>query len=532
MRDGEFADGTQVLRAKADMAAGRHARIPQRAIDLWLVGKSQVHECDPVFDYLKDNGLLGPAEYRRRYTLAIDAREFRLARWLGRSIDAHHVDTAANWMAAQSDPQRFLARHQRGHHDATHRAQLAYAATRLAYRDPMAALAHWEAVEPHYAFDPEQRHEVRRHIALWAARDRLPEGYRLLAALPDAVQDDEVLRWRARASLREQRWQRLLSDIAAMTVAERAREEWRYWDAVALRQTGQEASANAALEILSTERSYYGFLAADELGKPYVLEHEPLAANDPALAQVASKPGIERARELFLVGLEGRGRSEWDAAIRGMTRDEKTQAAILADRWGWHSRAIAVASSLGAYDDLAIRYPLPWQDLFETSSTAASIDPTWAYGVARSESLFMRDVRSSAGAIGLMQLMPTTGKRVAKQLQLPYAGLATLTDPAANIRLGTSYLGQMAERFGGHRVLATAAYNAGPHRVDQWLPESGPADARAWIENIPFNETRSYVKRVLTAQTIFHWRMTGHARRLSDELPLITAAPDLRLASR
>ena len=136
----------------------------------------------------------------------------------------------------------------------------------------------------------------------------------------------------------------------------------------------------------------------------------------------------------------------------------------------------------------------------------------------------MRDVRSSAGAIGLMQLMPATGKEVAAAISLPYSGIDTLTNPQSNIRLGTTYLGQMAERYGGNRVLATAAYNAGPHRVDNWLPESGTQDARIWIENIPFNETRKYVRRVLAAETIFHWRMTGEIRRLSSELPQVDSA--------
>ena len=130
----------------------------------------------------------------------------------------------------------------------------------------------------------------------------------------------------------------------------------------------------------------------------------------------------------------------------------------------------------------------------------------------------MRDVRSRAGAVGLMQLMPATGRQVAREIQLPYAGLTTLTDPQSNIRLGTTYLGQMVDRFGGNRVLATAAYNAGPHRVDAWLPESDPLDARVWIENIPFNETRRYVRRVLEAETIFHWRLTGQVQRLSEQL--------------
>ena len=208
------------------------------------------------------------------------------------------------------------------------------------------------------------------------------------------------------------------------------------------------------------------------------------------------------------------------------------QAAILADRWGWHSRAIAAVASVGEYDDLSLRYPLAFPEDFKTASRLASIPSTWAYGIARSESLFMRDVRSSAGAVGLMQLMPSTGKRVARSIALPYLGLNTLTTPESNIRLGTTYLGQMAERYGGNRVLATAAYNAGPHRVDEWLPRHAPLDARVWIENIPFNETRSYVRRVLAAETIFHWRLTGQTQRLSPLLQPIPTGTTEQLASR
>jgi len=206
---------------------------------------------------------------------------------------------------------------------------------------------------------------------------------------------------------------------------------------------------------------------------------------------------------------------------------------VLAQRWGWYSRAIATAASAGHYDDLALRYPLPFRQSFEQHASAASIPTTWALGIARSESLFMRDVRSRAGAIGLMQLMPATGRQVAREIKLPYSGLDTLTDPNQNIRLGTSYLGSMIARYDGNHVLATAAYNAGPHRVDRWLPQSSVVDARIWIENIPFNETRKYVRRVLAAETIFHWRLTGETRRLSDGLPQVRPLPaDQQLASR
>jgi soluble lytic murein transglycosylase len=521
------------LALQAELADERLARVDGHALELWLVGHSQVEECDPVFEYLEENARLGPLEYRERYTLAIDAREFMLARWLAKKIDAAHLDEATAWVRAQDDPETFLRSYRKLANTASTREQLAYAAERLTYRDPELASKLWKKAVRLSGFSEEQKLRTARHIALWTARDRLPGAYRRLTRLPTAAQNDEVLRWRARTSLREGNWRNLLRDLAAMTTTERDADQWRYWHGVALQQTGHAEDARSIFETLSRERSYYGFLSADELGVGYALEPSAMAIDEAALDALADHPGLVRARELFLVGQEGRGRSEWDAVVAGLPEAEKQQAAILADRWGWHSRAIATVAKIGAYDDLAIRYPLPYQHHFEMFATAASIATTWAYGIARSESLFMRDVRSNAGAIGLMQLMPATGREVADRLQLPYVGLATLTDPEHNIRLGTSYLGQMAERYGGNLVPATAAYNAGPHRVDSWLPQSAAEDARIWIENIPFNETRKYVKRVFAAQTIFHWRMTGEVRRLSDELRRVSPPPTLtKLASR
>ncbi|HNP65207.1 MAG TPA: transglycosylase SLT domain-containing protein [Woeseiaceae bacterium] len=518
---------------QAEIQAGRFQRVDARALHLWTVGKSQVDECDPVFKYLAGRKRLGVTEYRERYLLAIDARNFSLARWLGKEIDQQHVDTAQRWQQAQVDPEDFLRQHLLTRSNETLREQLTYAAEQLTYRDPVIARDLWSSLTSKHRFSDVQRARTARHIALWTARDNLPGAYRLLRTLPPAARDKEVLRWRARVSLRASRWEDLLQDIAAMPETEREFDEWRYWRSVALQRLGQVLAANAILDSLSKERSYYGFLAADELGRNYALDHASLVADEIRLAPLEARPDLIRARELFFVGQDSRGRSEWDAALRTMSAEDKLQAAVLANRWGWHSRAIAAAASSGEYDDLSIRYPLPYQETFEQFASQARISPTWAYGIARSESLFMHDVRSHAGAIGLMQLMPATGRDVAREIKLPFAGLATLVDPESNIRLGTTYLAQMAERFGGNPVLATAAYNAGPHRVDAWLPDTGSIDARVWIENIPFNETRKYVKRVLAAQAIFHWRMTGKVRRLSDELLMVRAVNDTpQVASR
>jgi len=528
---GQEIEKLDCLALQAEIDAGRHQRVERRALELWLVGKSQVKECDPVFKYLGDRNLLGIVEYQKRFDLAVVERNFTLASWLAKKIDQNHVEVAAAWQQAQSNPEDFLRRKRISADDAIVREQLVYAAERLTYRDPDIAHDLWRKVSRQHNFSEAQKLHADQHIALWTARDNLPDAYKRLLKLPVTAVSDEVLRWRARTSLREHRWKRLQEDISAMSLAERNSEEWRYWSAIAHIESGEALNAIGELESLRLERSYYGFLAADKLGKNYALDDTSLIVDETKLRDLEARAEIVRARELFYVGQEGRGRSEWDSVIRHLPDEEKLQAAILAHRWGWHSRAIAAAATIGEYDDLSIRYPLPYKQSFEAFSTQAKISSTWAYGIARSESLFMRDVRSHAGAIGLMQLMPATGRDVANGIKLPYSGLTTLIDPDSNIRLGTTYLGQMAARYGGNQVLATAAYNAGPHRVDRWLPEDGAMDARIWIENIPFNETRKYVKRVLAAQAIFHWRITGEIRRVTEELPLVHAQTQ-RVASR
>ncbi len=470
------------LALQAELEAGRTARVVNRAIALWTVGESQVDECDPVFQFLSDENLLGTTHYMKRFELAIDAREFIIAQWLGKSIDQRHIDIAAQWISAQRDPESFVRNDKQWSNDAATRDQLVYAIEKVTYIDAELALELWNGISKGKRFAAEQEFRTARHIALWMARDNLPGAYEQLIKLPVAAQNDEVLRWRARSSLRRRHWSNLLADIQSMSDDERNAEQWRYWHGIALQRNNRIPEGAAVLVELATERSYYGFLAADELGLPYKLGSSEFAADEQRVAELAARPELIRARELYRVGLDGRGRSEWDAVIRYLDAPDKMQAAILAHRWGWHSRAIAAAASIGDYDDLSLRYPLPYHETFRQYAEDASISMTWAYGVARSESLFMRDVRSSAGAIGLMQLMPATGKKVAREIKLPYSGLDTLTDPHSNIRLGTTYLGQMSERYGGNQVLATAAYNAGPHRVDAWLPQVGDLDARVWIE--------------------------------------------------
>lgn len=524
----QFFQGMDVSRLdclalQAEIAAGRDKRVVNRGIDMWLVGRNQVDECDPVFDHLRDRGILDTARYQDRFELAIDARQFSLARYLAQSLPADYQHNARRWTAVVNDPVAYLKTHDKSKDGDQYRSRLLYAVQRTAYKQPGVAASLWNDVQGQYRFSKEQQNYMDRHLALWAARHGLTEATAMLRALPVDVVDKEVRRWRARTYLREHKWRALVSTISAMPPEEQIEEVWRYWLARANQQLGDHAAASSIFAELAVERSFYGFLAADHENLAYSFSNKPLIANDTTIDELQNRESLIRAHELFVVGLEGRGRSEWDAAVSMFTADQKLQASILAHNWGWHSRAISTAATIGQYDDLELRYPIPYRQEFEKHANGSNIQHSWALGIARSESLFMRDIRSSAGAIGLMQLMPETARRTARDINLKYAGLVTLTDPDSNIQLGTAYLRKMLERFDNHQVLATAAYNAGPLNVEKWLPEDGDVDALIWIENIPFTETRKYVKRVLATDTIFHWRITGETKRLTPILASVHA---------
>ncbi len=504
------------LALRGRLAVGPDEALAEDAKRYWLSAYSQPKECDPVFEWLGETGAITPPLRHERITLALEAGQISLARYLARPLGQPERDRIERWAKMQSDPDGRLSRPDAFGDSEDDRRLVVYGFGRLVRRDPLRA----EALLPEYVGAPltaTDAASIRDDVALTAARRFLPEGRRLLGA-PVHGEDLLLGQWRVRLALRDLGWEAALDGMAALPAEEREQANWRYWWAVALAETGRAAVAEPQLRRLAAEREYYGFLAADRLGLEYAMRHTPARPDEAMIAALAGRPEIVRARELFLTGLYGRGRLEWSGIVEGLNDAERAQASILAHRWGWHSSAIRTASRYGLQDDLELRFPLPWQDDFRRLSERVKIDPTWAYGVARSESLFMPDVASRAGAIGLMQLMPATGKETARKAGIRYDNRYTLMDPAKNIALGTSYLAEMLARFDNNRVLATAAYNAGPHRVERWLPEGEGMPAAVWIESIPFNETRGYVQRVLAAETVFAWRMTGDPMRLTERM--------------
>ena len=309
---------------------------------------------------------------------------------------------------------------------------------------------------------------------------------------------------------------------------------WRYWRARALTALGRIEEASWAE--IATERDYYGFLAADRIGAPYRIVQDAAGASAERLRRIGSMGGFRRAREFHVLGLRNGFNREWRHLVGRLDGKDLTAAGELALRNGWHFEAIRAAARAGALDRLDLRFPIAWEHEVAAAAREHGIDPAWVLATIRMESAFRPRARSPAGALGLMQIMPATGRRIARVAGVRHRGSRTLLDPRQNIRLGVAYLRRLLDRMDGNPALASASYNAGPHRTDRWLAAGAGLEPELWVEFVPYTETRRYVKRVLEYRIVYQHRLRSRSDRLSALLvPLPPAGgplPELAERSR
>ena len=270
--------------------------------------------------------------------------------------------------------------------------------------------------------------------------------------------------------------------------------------------------------------TYYGYLAADRLNRAYNLNIRPVP-DDPSTQEIlAADPGLIRAHALFDCDMADDAAVEWNAALASVHPAVKTQAALLASRWGWYSEAITTLAQADYWDDVPLRYPQPFQAIIAQASKLAQVPPDWILAIMRQESLFRKDAVSRADARGLMQMQPATATAVARRWHFAIPTRDSLFDPSVAVPLGAAYVHELLDRYGHQLELCLAAYNAGPLSVARWLP-ARPVDADAWIENIPYGETRAYVEHVLEHIVAFAVVRDAAPPRLSALLPPVQNAP-------
>jgi len=481
----------------------------REALRLWTHGKSQPEACDPLFALLEKSGDLTDEVRLRRIDNALEENQLQLARWLAKPLKKSATGHIDAWDVARRDPERYFRQRAKNYPEWAEMA-----ANRLTRKDPDRMLKLLkDRVVPEAV-----REKAILGTALVMVLNRDPAVTPLLQM--DLPPHPVLDLWRIRYFVSQQNWSQVLAAIARLSPEQQGELEWTYWASRALAMTGSSDLALAGFQSVAQSNSWYGFLAADYLGTPYDLNPKSTRPDEATIQRVAARVDVDVARLLFDEGLTVMARRQWDFVLGRLDESEQQAAAILANRWNWYSRSAVTAHQSGLTDDYELRFPLAYEIPLKRAAENHALSLSLLSGLMRSESLFMHDIRSPAGALGLMQVMPRTGRQVAKRLNIRWRGNNTLINPATNIRIGSFYLAEQLKRF-GHPALAAAAYNAGPHRVNQWLPDE-PTPLDVWVAAVPFTETRNYIQRVLSAQVIYEWRYNGAITRLDE-----VAAPQI-----
>ena len=488
---------------------------------IYMVGKSLPDACDPVFDYFYKNKKITPAMIWQRFNLAAEKRNSRLAGYLAKRLPKAQQGWYQWWRNLERNPQATMARLAKEKDSDYLRDMLVFGIIHAAREDTPAAWDLWHSkYKNKFAFSKSQINKVEHAIALRAAWRHEPEAYQYLTSLAENALDTEAREWRVRSALRIQNWSGAIAQINALPEKHKDSLQWRYWLARAYELNGQQDAANEIFRGLAQETDYYGFMSAEKLGIEHAFNNIPVLSKEEEsqVYRLSQQAGFVRARLLDEIDKTTDATREWNFATADMDADQIRVAAKLAHNWGWHFKAIATIAKARHFEDLQVRFPVKYSDLVEREAQRNRINSSWVYGVIRRESAWREDVVSPAGAVGLMQLMPATARNVAKKVGMRKPSTAQIKDVNKNIRLGTAYMREVLDQYHDNEILATASYNAGPHRVKAWLPEQTSLDADIWIDTITFDETRAYVKAVLGYSMIMDWKLGKPTRSLQQRM--------------
>ena len=493
----------QCFRASALWALERTQAAMAATQALWLHGRSQPKRCDKAFSRWRRAGGLTQALAWQRYELAVLAGENRLAAYLERTLSEDQRTLARQLTRLRQRPTRADRYETVDFNDPEQQALADSALKMLIKKRPAEALHLIADLKDSGRLAPAQALEYDYAAALRLIReDNLTVNDAVIPAAlktnPDLIEASLI------QLIKAGRFNALSTPLSQLPASAQGTLRWQYWQARADLSSpgiaGRE-SARVSFERLASERDYYGHLAALWLGIPGSLADQSTTIAPEKLLDLAAAPTAQRIYELRALGETLEARREWFQLIKPFSNTELRIAAALASQWHWHDMAIATLAQAKAWDEVLERFPRPYAERFTEAARTQGVPVTLAMAVARRESGFWTEARSPVGAQGLMQLMPRTAQSVAKSIDLDSPANLVLTQADTNIKLGTAYLGQLLQRFNDNRILALAAYNAGPSRAKKWHTNPQPIDA--FIEGIPFAETRAYVKAVLLYAAIY-----------------------------
>ena len=601
-------------------------------IKTWTTGKSLPKICDYSFNYLYKNKLISSKQYWDRILKSIDKKNIKLALYLARKSQDKDILKAVTVLKLHYwRPERYLRKEINGT-NLYDKDILLVLVERAMRRNLEKGLYFKKNVTEKFNFNQFQIQKLRSRTAIIASSKRSPKAIELLDSISGDYVDAKIQRLQIQQAIIHKSWGKLAKWTKRSPSEEIPISRWLYWKAYSLNQTNAKEEATLILKQLAERRDYYGFLAADQLGKPYSFNSKEISIEPPDYQKIINSSNLILASKLFSAGKELDAKREFLYSIKKLNDSELHAAALLANSWGWAKGVIFAIGKSSSLHDLKLRFPILYEDIIDNylepkaiyrvrkgdslwkisrklnisikaisrhnqlkdnlltpgqvlrlptveetpysdqpivyrvktgdtlSTIAQKFNSSVAYlkkinkirnsnkirlgqvikirnqqikrkfrvskhqilAIIRAESAFDRFARSPANARGLMQLIPTTARATAKKHGILYKRKSDLYNAEKNILLGSSYLEDLYNRFAGNFAMASAGYNAGPHRVTKWQKRYC-GNPILWIDAIPINETRRYVRRTLFYSLIYEWKQTGKSKKLDDMLKQIPA---------
>jgi len=509
--------GLQSRSQKHYLLALRDARL------LWFDGDTLPQSCGTLFDAARSVNVIHEHDIRARLILALENNNVSLATFLADLTNQGSTSLSPEIREAAVNPSRYLSKLSLSKSDQGKRIIALFALHRLAKKDPALSLSHWDQLSD--KFTPSEQQYYYGWLGYEAARnldDRALEWYALSGI---SQLNEKQLDWRVRAALRALNWPEVLASIDMMPPTQQGDIAWRYWKARALKELGKHSKAQTLFAPLSVEHNFYGQLAADELADSPTISATKMSykPDEQEIAAMRERPDVQRTVALYRTGMRSEALEEWRWVVDDMNDRELLAAAEVARRNKMYDRAIGAADLTTKQHDFSIRYLAPYREDMKPHALRNKLDEAWIFGLMRQESRFATHAKSGVGATGLMQIMPSTARWVAQKLRLKNYRKSRLYDLDTNMKIGTYYMKTVLSQADSNEALASAAYNAGPGRAMRWRADR-PLEGAIYLESIPFEETRTYAKKVMS-NTVFYANQFGTPTSLKQRLGIVPAKP-------
>lgn len=501
------------------LKAGNKSLAWQGAEQLWLSGSSRPDACDGLFAAWDKAGLLTQDLVWQRMLLAYEKKQLSLVKYLNKRLNSEYKPYGNKLIASYGKPDAILTTKQYPLGQPQNGDIVVAALLRLIPKSPKQAFSAYRAYVKQGKLTPEQLTRVEKKLIQYVMFRHLSNELAWADKRLANIDDDNLKEQRIRYAMAKQDWYNTEKWIKLLSPERKDSERWLYWQARIAGLNGDKALARELLMKVAQERSYYGFMSSQTLATPYQLNIEKVTLDKAKLTPVAQV--LARVNELKYHDADNFARTEWARLIGRHPKPMVDQLGQYALEQGWLHFAILASIETKSWDLVEQRFPMVEATTFQYFAKERQLDASLLFALARQESAFHQQARSPVGARGLMQLMPATAKYTAKKIGYQYQGVESLYEADVNVRLGSAYIAQLLEDYQGNRILASAAYNAGPHRVKQWQARSPGLEVDTWVEVIPFRETRGYVQSVL-AYNVIYQHQQGQAMQMLSQKERVT----------